>query len=179
MTYHYKNFLLAILCIALFAGCNVTNRSKYNAMQHKAQSSETLELENERLQEANMELSSENRKLRSELERLQNVQSKLQTSLSGEINAQQVQISRTDDNRVKITLQQAVLFDTSSILLNSSGMRVLKKIATVLRDTPAAQRVRIVGNTDNRPVRRALRKQFSDNWDLSARRAGTVVRYFV
>ena len=35
------------------------------------------------------------------------------------------------------------------------------------------------GSSDNVPVSKKWRSQFSDNWDLSSRRAGEVARYLI
>jgi len=80
---------------------------------------------------------------------------------------------------VKMTMQQDILFPSSSIVINQQGRRILSKIARSLRQAPDAS-IKIVGHTDLLPITDPkLKKRFIDNWELSAARAASVARVFI
>ncbi len=65
-----------------------------------------------------------------------------------------------------------VLFATGSATLRSTGGRVLDSIVGVLRTLP--NDIAVEGHTDNVPIQSP---QFATNWELSAIRATTVLRF--
>jgi OmpA-OmpF porin, OOP family len=72
----------------------------------------------------------------------------------------------------RLSLKDAINFDTGRDTLKQESHRVLDELANVLRSHPELQLVRVEGHTDN--VGGA-----SYNRDLSQRRAAAVVRYLV
>ncbi|KIL48326.1 hypothetical protein KP77_23670 [Jeotgalibacillus alimentarius] len=83
----------------------------------------------------------------------------------------QVTASETDRG-VVITLQEQVLFDSGEAELLPAAEPVLQMVGDLLEDIPNF--VRIEGHTDNRPIQTAV---YPSNWELSAARASSVVRY--
>ncbi|MBD3271549.1 MAG: OmpA family protein [Elusimicrobia bacterium] len=75
--------------------------------------------------------------------------------------------------RIQISMQSPVLFDPGSVALKSQGKEVLKKIAELIRSETGE--VRVSGHTDNTPVGAG---PIENNWELSGKRAQSVVRYF-
>lgn len=75
---------------------------------------------------------------------------------------------------VVISLYGAVLFDLGKADIRPEAMPVLDRVATALSRLP--NYVSVEGSTDDLPINTAL---FPTNWELSVRRATTVVRYFV
>lgn len=67
-----------------------------------------------------------------------------------------------------------VLFDVGKADLRDEGKELLMKVAGLIRETDNP--VRVEGHTDNWPINTPL---FPSNWELSTRRATTVVRYLV
>jgi chemotaxis protein MotB len=69
-----------------------------------------------------------------------------------------------------------VLFDSGLALLRPEAIPVIEAVMeqAVLRQMGEFDRIRIVGHTDNRPIRNAY---FADNWELSNARALVVLRY--
>jgi chemotaxis protein MotB len=67
-----------------------------------------------------------------------------------------------------------VLFDTGKADLKPVGQQVLDAVAPALRNLP--NDVSVEGHTDNVPINGG---PFASNWELSAVRATTVVRYLV
>ncbi len=85
------------------------------------------------------------------------------------------------DDKVEVQLTQEGLFVsiTDSVMFASGrtelvepSRTILRKVANVLRDD--VQAVIVEGHTDDRPIRNA---RFPSNWELSAARATSVVRF--
>jgi chemotaxis protein MotB len=73
---------------------------------------------------------------------------------------------------VYISLSDNLLFKTASAVINSKADAVLSKIASILNDQKELD-ILIEGHTDNVPIANDC---INDNWDLSAKRATSVVR---
>ncbi|MFP3927277.1 MAG: OmpA family protein, partial [Desulfobacteraceae bacterium] len=75
-----------------------------------------------------------------------------------------------------VTVVDKILFDSGRAELRHEGREVLQRLADVLKE--AKQRsIRVVGHTDNVPIGPFLRHKFPTNWELSAARAASVVRF--
>jgi chemotaxis protein MotB len=72
-------------------------------------------------------------------------------------------------------LTDKVLYESGSATLKSSAAPLLDRIAALLR-TEFDHPIVVEGHTDDRPISSAA---FPTNWELSAARATTVVRYFI
>lgn len=95
-----------------------------------------------------------------------------------ELLSQQTLVEQNVDD-LKVTMQQEVLFNPSSFKISKEGRKILKQVVNVLAGLDENKRINIVGHTDNMPVHKKWRQQFMDNWDLSARRAAEVARFFI
>ncbi len=81
---------------------------------------------------------------------------------------------RRDERGVVVTvLTDKMLFASGQADLRPEEGGLLGKIAAVLNTVPNT--VRVEGHTDNLPIHTA---RFASNWELSALRATTVLRYF-
>jgi len=78
------------------------------------------------------------------------------------------------EQRVKIMLTEPVLFDLGKSELKPSAIPILRQVAGLLREIPNA--VLVEGHTDDRPITGGI---FRSNWELSAARAFSVIRYFI
>ncbi len=85
----------------------------------------------------------------------------------------QAAVFRTERG-VVISLYGAVLFDLGKADIRPDAARVLDRIAVALGRVP--NYVSVEGSTDDLPINTAL---FPTNWELSVRRATSVVRYFI
>ncbi len=99
----------------------------------------------------------------------------LSQSLSTLVSGGALDVAR-NGNRLTINLSNRILFPSGSAELRAEGLEVLGRVADVLSDRLAGLNVQIGGHTDNIPV--SAGGAFDDNWDLSAARALSVVRYF-
>ncbi|MGR3810263.1 OmpA family protein [Jiulongibacter sp. NS-SX5] len=79
---------------------------------------------------------------------------------------------KVDKTVVMINISDSLLFQTGSYNLTSRANEVLGKIAKVIQSRPELE-VMVEGYTDNRSINTAVLK---DNWDLSVKRATSVVR---
>jgi chemotaxis protein MotB len=79
---------------------------------------------------------------------------------------------RVDKTVVFINLSDKMLYKSGSSELTSKADSVLAKIARIIESRPEFE-VMVEGYTDNEPIKNACLK---DNWDLSVKRATSVVR---
>jgi chemotaxis protein MotB len=79
---------------------------------------------------------------------------------------------------ITVTLPNSVLFPSGKATLLKSTNSELDQIYSVLRERYRGRLVDVVGHTDTDPIRKT-KDQWKDNWDLSATRALTVLRYLV
>jgi len=77
---------------------------------------------------------------------------------------------------ITVTLPNAILFDAGRANLKRASSTELNHIVSVLQSQYAGRRIDVVGHTDADPIRKS---KWKDNWELSAERALTVVRYLV
>jgi chemotaxis protein MotB len=71
-------------------------------------------------------------------------------------------------------LSSPILFDSGRSELKTSSYPIMHEVAALIKDIP--NRIVIEGHTDNQPVNTS---EFKSNWELSAARAFSVVRYFI
>lgn len=87
-------------------------------------------------------------------------------NLNGVITA-----NRSDEG-VVLVLQESILFKSGEATVLNSAQSFLNQIGVFLEDVP--NQVRIEGHTDSRPI---TSYRYPSNWELSAARAGSVIRY--
>lgn len=80
---------------------------------------------------------------------------------------------RRNDLWIEVEIRADILYESGSAQLEPNALGIIEQLATVLAPLPNA--VRVEGHTDNVPIRTAV---FYSNWELSAARAGSVVRVF-
>lgn len=77
------------------------------------------------------------------------------------------------NGKVYVSLEESLLFKSGSYLVDTKGKDVLKKLSAVLEKN-ADVNILVEGHTDNVPYNGS--GQLNDNWDLSVRRATSVVK---
>jgi len=75
---------------------------------------------------------------------------------------------------ITVTLENAILFNSGKAELKKATISELDHIESVLEERYAGKLVDVVGHTDSDPIKKS---KWKDNWELSAQRALTVVRY--
>lgn len=77
------------------------------------------------------------------------------------------------DGKVYVSMENKLLFDSGSWSVNATGRKAVNQIGGVLAANPGVS-VLIEGHTDNVPY--AGKGPLEDNWDLSVKRATTIVK---
>ena len=94
---------------------------------------------------------------------------KLQQSISDENDDVNVSIDKTV---VMINISDELLFNTASYKVSNKADKILKKLAEVIKSEPSME-VMVEGHTDSRTINTPM---VTDNWDLSVKRATSIVR---
>ncbi len=89
-----------------------------------------------------------------------------ETDLDGKVEVQ------LTEEGLHISITDSVMFASGRTQLVEPARTILRRVAGVLRDDVGS--VVIEGHTDNRPIRNV---RFPSNWELSAARATSVVRF--
>ncbi len=79
---------------------------------------------------------------------------------------------------ITVTLPQSILFASGSATLKNASISELDQVYDTVRERYSGRSIDIVGHTDTDPIRKTKDK-WQDNWELSAERSLTVVRYLV
>jgi chemotaxis protein MotB len=104
---------------------------------------------------------------------LDRVAEELASLLRAEAEGGKVQILKTPRGIV-LRFQDTALFDLGRAGLKPEAREMFDKLAPLIK--PLQNTIEAEGHTDDLPIRSA---QFPSNWELSAARATSVVRYFI
>ena len=94
---------------------------------------------------------------------------KLKQSISEEGEDINVSIDKTV---VMINISDELLFNTASYNVSNKANNILKKLSEVIKSEPSME-VMVEGHTDSRTINTPM---VTDNWDLSVKRATSIVR---
>jgi len=182
-----------VIAAALIAG-GCVSKSEFEKLQaDKNQEIEALAKERAALEQQTRDLQTQRAALekqqaalRSEVDNLQRQKSQLEaanqqtksqydglvSNLNEEVKKGQLQVRQYKD-MLTVEVAEQLFFDSGKAALKDSGKEVLKKVGDALKGYED-KIIRVVGHTDNVPIATA---QFPSNWELSAARATTVVRF--
>ena len=79
---------------------------------------------------------------------------------------------------ITVTLPNALLFSVGQASLKKSTLTELDHVESVLNDRYRGRVIDVIGHTDSDPVKKT-KKFWKDNWELSAQRSLSVLRYLV
>lgn len=108
-------------------------------------------------------------------ETLKQREADLRSRLQQEMSDKDVEISQLR-GQLTVRVLDKILFKSGSADILPAGQSVLEKVARVLETTD--DMIRVEGHTDNVPISDKLKNRYYSNWELSAARAASVVRYF-
>ena len=140
---------------------------------------QSLDTKKTSLDELTFELEKRNARL-AELERILDAQKKIVEDLKTKVSEALLGFENNGltvskrNGKVYISLDEKLLFKSGSWDIDDNGKNALKKLAGVLEKNPGIQ-ITIEGHTDNVPYNPGS-GPLQDNWDLSVKRATTVVR---
>lgn len=143
------------------------------------QLSSNLDARKASLDELNFELEKRNARL-AELEKILDSQKRIAQDLKNKVSEALLGFENNGltvtqkDGKVYVSLEEKLLFKSASWDIDANGRNALRKLAGVLERNPDIQ-IMIEGHTDNVPYNPG-NSQLKDNWDLSVKRATTVVR---
>ncbi|THB81397.1 MAG: hypothetical protein D3926_02260 [Desulfobacteraceae bacterium] len=83
--------------------------------------------------------------------------------------------TRILDNKIIVTVKGQVIFRSGDAALSRTALPVFDEIVQILRDYPDYN-INIKGHTDDNPIATG---RFPSNWELSAIRATTVLKYLI
>ncbi|MBI4404432.1 MAG: OmpA family protein [Deltaproteobacteria bacterium] len=83
-----------------------------------------------------------------------------------------IAIQQTDD-AVLVQIKDKVFFESGRFELHKEGVTALQSLTSTLETIPPPHQLGIEGHTDDIPIHS---KEIQDNWDLSSRRANSVLR---
>ena len=139
---------------------------------------QTLDNKKASLDELTFELEKRNARL-AELEKILDAQKKIVQDLKARVSEALLGFENNGltvtmkNGKVYVSLDEKLLFKSASYDIDVNGKNALKKLAGVLEKNPGIQ-ITIEGHTDNVPY--TTGGPLKDNWDLSVKRATTVVR---
>jgi len=140
---------------------------------------QNLDTKKASLDELTFELDKRNARM-AELEKILDGQKKIVQDLKSKVSEALLGFENNGltvtmkNGKVYVSLDEKLLFKSASWDIDANGRNALRKLAGVLERNPDIQ-VTIEGHTDNVPYNPGS-GQLKDNWDLSVKRATTVVR---
>ncbi|MBP1665937.1 MAG: yiaD 3 [Bacteroidetes bacterium] len=144
-----------------------------------SQLEQTLDTRKAALDELTFELEKRNARL-VELEKILDAQKRIAQDLKNKVSEALLGFENKGltvsqrNGKVYISLDEQLLFKSASWDIDANGRNALKKLAAVLERNPDIQ-ITIEGHTDDVPYNSGG-SLLRDNWDLSVKRATTVVR---
>ena len=99
----------------------------------------------------------------------------LMGQLQKEMSEGQIAIQQYED-KLTLNVAEKIFFDSGSAELKPGGKEVLLKVGNILKGL-TDKVIRVEGHTDNVPISKSLQAIYPTNWELSAARATTVVRF--
>jgi chemotaxis protein MotB len=190
----------ALIAVALATGGCVSKGEFEKAQAEKSQEIDALQKERTALEQQTRELQSQRKgledqkvalerqqnALRTELDTLARQKAQLEAAnqqtksqydglvrnLNEEVKKGQLQVRQYKD-MLTVEVAEQLFFDSGKAALKDTGKDVLKRVGEALKGYEDKM-IRVVGHTDNVPIATA---QYPSNWELSAARATTVVRF--
>ena len=166
--------LICLLSTTLFPGC--TNwKKKYEALNVEHQNLKGL-FERERSEKGQLaEQISQDQQTIEELQRQIAERSQTPAEATGFGEGYDVAFDPRAGT-ITVTLPNTILFDPGKANLKKGISTELDHIQSVLQSKYSGRQIDVVGHTDSDPIKKS---PWKDNWELSAQRALSVVRYLL
>jgi len=166
--------LIGLICLMLLGGC--TNwKKKYEALNVEHQNVKGL-LERAKAEKSQLaQQVTQGKQTIDELQRKIMEQKQSPAIASGFGEGYDVTFDASAGT-ITVTLDNSILFDAGKASLKKANSSELNHILSVLQEKYPANKIDVVGHTDADPIKKS---EWKDNWELSAQRALTVVRYLV
>ena len=177
MGIHNKKTIVLLICLAstmLLSGC--TNwKKKYNTLNVKYQNVKGL-LDRERSEKGQLaQQVSHGQQTIEELQRQIAERNQTPAEATGFGEGYDVAFDSAAGT-ITVTLPNAILFNPGKASLRKATSVELDTIRSVLQSKYAGRQIDVVGHTDSDPIKKS---KWKDNWELSAQRSLSVLRYLV
>lgn len=106
---------------------------------------------------------------------MQSTYNELVDKMESEIKRGEITISELE-GRLTVNMVDRILFASGSADIKQAGLAVLQRVADIVKDIEN-KNIQVEGHTDNVAISSRLKDKFFSNWELSAARAATVVRF--
>ena len=106
---------------------------------------------------------------------LEKTRQEIENSLKEQIAQKNIKIEEIE-GKLKVTFVDKILFDSGSVKIKPKGREVLLTLADSFKGNKG-QSIVVEGHTDDVQIGSALQDRFPTNWELSAARATSVVRF--
>ncbi len=163
-------FFLSLMI--LFVGCaELTSLREEKVLM--TQRIDELQSENDDLNNKYSISEDEKARLLAERNRLENARRSMESRLRG--TGVSVKIK---EGHISVVLPSSILFNSGQTKLKKAAKNSLSKVCDVLKKDFPNETIRIEGHTDSDPIKRT-KQVYKSNWELSAKRAATVLHYLV
>ena len=162
---------IAIMILSVLLGASIIAILSFSASYKNVKQS---------LQACEKNLSEQNQKVaeitEAQIKQMKSTHDKLVSDLKDQIQKQEVTIKESLES-LSLNFIDRILFEFGKADLTPEGEKILKKVGEALKNIKG-KKIRVTGHTDNVPIHPDYVHQFPSNWELSAARAASVVRYF-
>jgi len=110
-----------------------------------------------------------------EIAKLKGEMGELEDKMKAEIAKGAVRLSQAG-GKIKVDVVDEILFDVGESSFSKQGEEVLARVGAVLARMKD-KKITVSGHTDDLPISTRLQERYPTNWELSAARAITVVRF--
>jgi chemotaxis protein MotB len=110
-----------------------------------------------------------------EITKLRGEMGELEDKMKAEIAKGAVRLSQAG-GKIKVDVVDEILFDVGESSFSKQGEEVLSRVGAVLARMKD-KKITVSGHTDDLPISTRLQERYPTNWELSAARAITVVRF--
>ena len=134
----------------------------------------------EELESENIDLDSKYAVSESEKARLLQEKNRLERarqSMEGRLRGTGVSV-KIKEGHISVVLPSSILFNSGQTKLKKQATSSLSKVCKVLKKDFPNDTIRIEGHTDSDPIKRT-KQVYKTNWELSAKRATTVLHYLI
>ncbi|MBN1804693.1 MAG: OmpA family protein [Sedimentisphaerales bacterium] len=166
--------LTCLIALVLLPGC-INWEKRYKALSVEHENLKGL-LERERSEKGQLaDRISQDQMTIEELQRQIEERSKTPADVTGFGEGYDVSLDAAKGT-ITVTLPNEILFDSGKATLKTATSVQLDHIYSVIRDKYSGKQIDVVGHTDADPIKKS---SWKDNWELSAQRALSVLRYLV
>lgn len=167
-----KFIVIALAIVFIGSGCSSQRLKEENSdlKQQMQQDQQTIQDYADKLRTTEKLSSEDSERYETELEAIRN-------DLNKALQENQILVKKLDDLTI-IEMEHSILFASGDAGLSSEGKAIIKQISEAFNKYPGYH-MRIEGHTDNMPLNAELKQHYYSNWELSAARAASMVRYMI